>query len=194
MNDDPMEKFRAWWSVATTESPLNQKSAVCVSTVDQNGYPSGRFVDLKEATNKGFGFCTSYLSCKGKELDVNPKIALTIWWDHVGYQVRVKGMANPMSTQEANTNWKSRNKAGQLTTSIAKQSELLESYEALSEKLSLEETEYAQKEIPRPEDWGGFWVDPSSIEFLTFKKNRLHLRELYEKSTTGTWKMSLLQP
>jgi hypothetical protein len=84
--ESPMEKFTQWWEAALVQSPLNQKSAVCVSTVGQDGMPSGRFVDLKGADEDGFTFCTYLDSAKGAEIRENPNVALTIWWDPVGYQ------------------------------------------------------------------------------------------------------------
>jgi pyridoxamine 5'-phosphate oxidase len=46
VRENPFEKFNELWSNALSNSPLQQKSAVCISTIDSNGYPSGRFVDL----------------------------------------------------------------------------------------------------------------------------------------------------
>lgn len=31
----------------------------------------------------------------------NPNVAMTVWWDHVGYQVRVVGVAEPIEEAEA---------------------------------------------------------------------------------------------
>ena len=50
-----------------------------------------------------------------------------------------------------------------------------------------------EREVTKPEDWGGYNVKPVSIEFLSFKDNRLHLREFYERNERG-WQKSLLQP
>jgi len=48
-------------------------------------------------------------------------------------------------------------------------------------------------EISRPSNWGGFIVKPLSVEFLSFRQSRLHLRELY-KQEDKMWVKRLLQP
>ncbi|WP_223229869.1 pyridoxine 5'-phosphate oxidase C-terminal domain-containing protein [Pseudoalteromonas piscicida] len=47
--------------------------------------------------------------------------------------------------------------------------------------------------MPRPKNWGGYCINPISIEFLTFAKTRLHLRESFERNG-GQWKKQWLQP
>ncbi|RPJ67660.1 hypothetical protein DRW07_06545 [Alteromonas sediminis] len=94
-----VSKLNAIWQAALKRSPLKQKSAVFVSTVDTDGYPQSRFVDLKRAN-----------------------------------------------------------------TAIA-----------------------------RPENWGGYVIEPLLIEFLTFNENRVHLREQHCKKG-DKWHSPLLQP
>lgn len=85
--DNPISKFESWWQEALADSQLQQKSAVCVSTIDENGFPAGRFVDLKSVSDSGFIFCSYFDSVKGKHIAREPKTAMTVWWDHVGYQI-----------------------------------------------------------------------------------------------------------
>ncbi|MCH8552184.1 MAG: pyridoxamine 5'-phosphate oxidase [Natronospirillum sp.] len=192
--EHPISKFKKWWQAALNDSPLKQKSAVCVSTIDQDGFPSGRFVDLKTVDEEGFTFCSYLDSEKGVHISANPKVALTLWWDHVGYQVRVKGVAEPISEEEAISHWRTRSREAQLTTLCSRQSQELKSSEALHEQLAEAETRYQGTEVPKPANWGGFRIRPDSIEFLTFSDDRLHKRELYDREDAGTWRMKLLQP
>jgi pyridoxamine 5'-phosphate oxidase len=191
--ENPIEKFNTWWKSALLNSPLNQKNAVCISTIDDDGYPSGRFVDLKAVNEFGFVFCTCLNSAKGQHINENPKIALTLWWEHVGYQVRVLGMAQPIHENEAVTYWKTRSKEAQLTTTAFEQSQPLTSEEDLQTRVENISEQFKNSEILKPNTWGGYLIKPHSIEFLTFRESRLHLRELY---TLGedVWSKSLLQP
>lgn len=191
--DNPIKKFESWWREALADSPLQQKSAVCVCTVDEHGFPAARFVDLKSVSEQGFVFCTYLNSAKGKHLAKNPKIAMTIWWDHVGYQIRVVGIAKLITDVEADNYWKTRNKSAQLTTTAFEQSAALISESDLSTLLQEITEQYADKKVPRPDSWGGYCIKPVSIEFLTFRESRLHLRELFEYSD-NCWKQQLLQP
>ncbi|WP_100642898.1 pyridoxine/pyridoxamine 5'-phosphate oxidase [Alteromonas facilis] len=189
----PIRKFNDWWEQALDNSPLNQKSAVCVSTIDEHGFPAARFVDLKNVSEDGFVFCSYVDSAKGKHIQNRPEAAMTIWWDHVGYQVRIVGTTKVISSAEADRYWQSRNRSAQLTTTAFEQSAPLASEEELSQRLQQASAEYADKRIPRPDNWGGYCIEPISIEFLTFQESRLHLRQFFAKSNNA-WKHQLLQP
>ncbi|MCF6443015.1 pyridoxal 5'-phosphate synthase [Pseudoalteromonas luteoviolacea] len=191
--DSPINKFKVWWQESKVDSPLKQKSAVCVSTIDEHGFPSGRFVDLKAVSEEGFVFCSYFDSAKGKHISHNPKSAMTFWWDHVGYQVRVIGHSQEISELEADSYWVTRTRSAQLTTTAFDQSAPLESEAFLDTRLNEALLQFGDQSVPRPKNWGGYIVKPVSIEFLTFRESRLHLRELYENSD-GCWNKQLLQP
>lgn len=193
--DNPISKFNLWWQRALNDSPLNQKNAVCVSTIDENGFPHGRFVDLKLADERGFVFCTHLGSAKAKHIESQPKVALTVWWDHIGYQVRIIGIARPLEQAEATSYWQTRNRDAQLTSLAFDQSALLPHELALTEKFEQAGKTHPEAEISRPEDWGGYVVQAKQIEFLTFAETRLHLRELYQfDELEQGWHKRLLQP
>lgn len=197
--DTPISRFQQLWQRAIQDSPLQQKSAVCISTIDPDGYPTGRFVDLKAVTQDGFIFCTSHDSAKGQHLKRNPKIALTVWWDHIGHQVRVIGQAEAIDDKLAQLHWKTRHKEAQLTTTAFQQSEALAAEVELHTRIEQVSALYRDIEVPKPSTWGGYLIRPHSIEFLTFKEDRLHLRELYTANTAitdieGAWNCRLLQP
>ena len=191
--DCPITKFNVIWQKALENSPLIQKSAVCISTIDANGFPQSRFVDLKSADNNGFIFCTYLDSNKGKEIQDNPKVSLTIWWDHIGMQIRVVGEAENISEQLSTEFWHTRSRDAKLTTTSFNQSQELFCESELNTRFELIKQQMKNKEVQKPDNWGGYAIKPLSIEFLTFKESRLHLRELYQ-SQNAQWQKSLLQP
>jgi pyridoxamine 5'-phosphate oxidase len=193
MTDDIIAKFQDWWRQARNDPSLKHKGAVCVSTIDDDGFPNARFVDLKAATTDGFTFCTFYDSKKGGEIDRCPKVALTLWWENVGYQVRVQGVAARISRSAASVYWQSRSRDAQLTTLCSRQSEPLVSSAQLLDQLASLRTSYGDRDIPVPDNWGGYTVKPFSVEFLTFKVDRLHLRE-HHLRVDDRWSAQLLQP
>lgn len=191
--ENPIEKFKSWWETALVNTPLNQKNAVCVSTINENGFPSERFVDLKAVSDDGFTFCTYLDSQKGGDIRKNNKVSLTFWWEHVGYQVRVTGLASEIAEVEAQYYWDQRTKDAQITTSCCKQSQPLNSESDLMKQFLQTKEKFAESSVGKPDNWGGYLVTPVSIEFLTFKENRLHFRELF-KNTNNVWCKTLLQP
>ena len=193
MTRSPIDLFLEWYAQATQNSPLQHPKAVCVSTVDKHGVPRARFVALKNVSETGFTFCSAFDSPKGLELDTNPNIALTFWWDHIERQVRVSGMATRISDEEANHYFQERSKDAQLTSLVSEQSKPLEQPEALEERLHKARAQYEDQEVPRPQNWGGYCVRPMRLEFLKFKANRLHERTLFT-CDADRWSKQLLQP
>lgn len=191
--ENPIDKFQKWWASAKNDSPLNQKSPVCVSTIGNGGFPNSRFVDLKAVNDQGFIFCTASNSVKGQEISQSNKVAMAIWWDHVGYQVRVRGTANPISEGQARHYWSERSAEAQLATVATHQSAPANSGSSVAESFERAVQSNDSGTIPKPPDWGGYIVVPHEIEFLTFNENRLHLREQYQYFG-GHWHVQFLQP
>lgn len=188
---DPMTLFRQWRRLAG-ERGLSHPDAVCVSTVDSSGAPHARFVDLKAARNDGFVFCTSYLSPKSAHIEANPRVSLTFWWDHVGRQVRVRGSATRLSETESEVFFRARSRDAQLANWAFKQSAPVDE---LGPRAQLEAARerFASGEVPRPQHWGGYLVDPVQMEFLTFHVTRVHWRLVYERQE-GAWVAFEVQP
>ncbi|HVY22869.1 MAG TPA: pyridoxamine 5'-phosphate oxidase [Steroidobacteraceae bacterium] len=191
--EDPISKFNQWWSIAKNESPLKQKNAVCVSTVKEDGFPSGRFVDLKAVDENGFKFCTHFDSNKGLEIARNPRVAMTIWWDHVGFQVRIIGLAAKIPVEESTRYWMERSRSARIVALTSMQSRELRSDSNLDDRIDAMTKLHEGHDIPKPENWGGYVVSPVSIEFLTFKDTRLHVRELFSR-VNDQWSTKRIQP
>jgi pyridoxamine 5'-phosphate oxidase len=193
MTQHPINIFKEWYGYALEGSPLQHPKAVCVSTIDQNGIPEARFVALKEVSEKGFTFCSALDSPKGISINANPNVALTFWWDHIERQVRIQGKALPISNAEADQFFAERRRDAQLTSLVSKQSNVLENPEILEQQLQEFTTQLAGKPVPRPDNWGGYHVNPVRMEFLKFQENRLHERTLFIHNGYG-WTSCLLQP
>ena len=192
MNTELVNKVLNIWEQAKQDSPLAQKSAVSISTIDAEGFPQSRFVDLKAVDRSGFTFCTSYASEKGKHLSANPKLALLAWWDHINYQIRVVGNATPISEELADQYWQTRSKQAQIATTSFKQSEVWLEESSLTAHF---EAKYSTADdvVSRPASWGGYTIEAKSVEILQFKSNRVHHREYYSHQD-GAWQRTLLQP
>jgi pyridoxamine 5'-phosphate oxidase len=190
---NPIERFNALWRRAVECSPLKQRSAICLSTIGQDGFPNSRFVDLKEADHRGLVFCSYLDSVKGRDISRNPKAGLTVWWDHIGVQVRFQGTCVRIADEDADRHWRSRSRDAQLTTTTFQQSEPLESPESLQSTLEAARLRYHGSEIQRPVTWGGFRLLPAFVEILEFREDRLHVRTCYA-AVGEAWKLSYLQP
>ena len=193
MTEDPIQIFQDWYAEATQKSPLQHPKAVCVSTINPEGIPEARFVALKAIDKKGFTFCSSLNSAKSIAIALNSYVALTFWWDHIERQVRVKGTAKRIPDEYADKYFQERHRDAQLTSIVSEQSALLEDPNQLEQKLYEVKEQFEDREIPRPDNWGGYCIKPISIEFLRFQRNRFHNRVLFTFNE-GEWSKQLLQP
>ncbi|MFT6150522.1 MAG: pyridoxamine 5'-phosphate oxidase [Saprospiraceae bacterium] len=60
-------------------------------------------------------------------------------------------------------------------------------------KASLEEEYRDEDTLPRPEQWGGYQIEPTMIEFWQGRTSRLHDRIRYMK-VGEEWKIERLAP
>lgn len=188
----PITKFLLWWREAErAKIPLAE--AVALATADRRGRPSARFVLLKDADERGFVFFTNARSRKGRELLVNPRAALVVYWDTIGKQARVEGRVREVSNAEADAYWESRPRESRLAALASSQSAPLRSRSELISRFRKLNRQFDGKPIPRPSWWTGYRIQPDGIEFWTRGEFRLHHRELFTRTTRG-WKRALLNP
>jgi len=188
----PILRACEWIKEAETAS-VALPHAMNVSSVNAEGMPSSRMVLLKRISPDGFVFFTDYEGNKGKQITQFPFVALTFWWAKTNKQIRIEGQCRMVGDNENDDYFSSRPKGSQISASVSLQSQELESYESLIERSESFEREHIDEDIKRPKRWGGFLVEPESIEFWTDQKNRLHKRELYVKGN-DKWIKKLLSP
>jgi pyridoxamine 5'-phosphate oxidase len=191
--DGPMDALRTLWAEARRKGWLPHRNAVCLSTIDADGGPDSRFVDLKDVDDAGLVFCTDLGSAKARQLAANPKACIAMWWEHVSTQVRISGTCTALSSSEADRHWMRRPAQAQLASVTFRQSRLLADAALLDEAGAHDAHDAQRSPIPRPDSWGGFRLHPEAFEFLAFRENRLHLRTAYTR-VGDRWQASLLQP
>jgi pyridoxamine 5'-phosphate oxidase len=189
MNDKDILESKNWLTVwhhyYDPEEKLEQNdpNAICVSSVDTEGMPNGRYVLLKDVSENGFLFYTNLKSQKGKELFGSKKGALTWWSRAQNKSVRVQGSVKQVSDEVANNYWSTRKEDAKISAILSKQSEEATSRDQLEEEFTKLKAEYAGKEIPRPDHWSGVIISPQKIEFWEATDeytSRLHNRFVFE--------------
>ena len=192
INKNPFKQFEIWFEEAK-KIGLKDPNAMNVASATKSGIPSSRMVLLKAYSEEGFIFYTNYTSRKSGEILDNPIVALNFFWDALERQIRIEGEIKKVEKEVSDAYFNSRSRLSKLGAHASNQSQIIENYEELTDKLNSFEEKYKDKDIPRPDHWGGFIVIPSSIEFWQGHDGRLHDRLKFEKENTN-WVLKRLSP
>ncbi len=193
MENNPIEIFKEWYREKQALSKVSIPSACCLSTNGLDGFPNARFVSLKDILNDHFIITGTQTSRKGIEINNTEKVALTFWWTETEKQVRIQGNATKITEQLADDYFSARNKDSQIVSIVSNQGEELHNVEELINAYEEIELKNKNEQLPRPNNWGGYRIEPVRIEFLEFKETRFHERKLYENQN-GNWKLTQLKP
>jgi pyridoxamine 5'-phosphate oxidase len=190
---NPIAQFQEWLDAAQRH-PVDQPDAMTLATVSAEGRPSARVVLLRGVDQLGFRFYSNRSSRKGTELRANPQAALLFHWQAMGRQVRVEGTVSLLDDAASDSYFASRPYESRLAAWASEQSQVIESREALVARFEEMAVRFAGREVPRPEDWGGFLLSPSAIEFWEHGDHRLHDRRLYTRASDSSWSSHVLAP
>lgn len=191
---DPFGLFAEWLKEAEASEP-NDPNAMALATVDEEGLPNVRMVLLKGFDERGFVFYTNFESQKGQEILGTMRAALVFHWKSLRRQVRVRGIVEEVTGQEADEYFASRPRDSRIGAWASQQSRPLESRFALETAVAMNAAKFAIGEIPRPPYWSGFRIRPLSIEFWHDRPFRLHDRVVFRRGADGSaWTKARLYP
>ncbi len=184
-----IDQFTAWWDDAVN-SQIDEVNAMTLATASADGIPSARIVLLKGYDQNGFVFFTNYNSFKGQQLTENPRACLVFFWKELERQVRVTGLISKTDSTVSDEYFTSRPEGSRIGAIASPQSQVITDRNWLEK--TAEEIKQ-KKEISRPDHWGGYIVNPVTIEFWQGRSSRLHDRLLYTREE-DSWKIQRLAP
>lgn len=192
---EPFARFADLLAQARMVDPsrLPEPTAFALGTVGANGMPSVRVLLLKGVDERGFVFYTNYEGRKGRELLAHPQAAMCFHWQALEEQVRVEGLTEPVSDEEADAYFATRERGSQLGAWASLQSQPMTNDGDLERRLTEFAARFEGQPVPRPPHWSGFRLVPELIEFWRNMPNRLHEREAYSRKGNG-WQVSRLYP
>lgn len=193
VKQNPLLQFEDWFADAL-KAVVPEPNAMHLATVNAENKPSSRVVLLKGLEHNKFVFYTNYQSKKGKELDHNPACALTFFWPELERQVRIEGVTERVNPALSDAYFQSRPRESQLGAWSSPQSGMIENRTILDQRYQEMEKKFESlKVLPRPNQWGGYQIDPLQIEFWQGRPGRMHDRILYIK-VDNAWKIYRLAP
>jgi pyridoxamine 5'-phosphate oxidase len=190
--EEPMPLFKKWLEEAVN-AEVPEPNAMALATVSTAGSPNVRMVLLKGVEDGAIAFYTNYNSRKAKDLDANPSASCTFWWAELERQVRISGTVKKLPETVSENYFATRPRDSQIGAWASDQSMPVVNREELEKKFTVVEERFRGKDIPKPDDWGGFEIRIQEIEFWQGRPGRMHDRIHYLFSS-GKWNRQRLSP
>ena len=191
--EEPFTIFRRWLEEAR-ETEINDPDAIALATVDKEGLPNVRMVLLRIIEDDAFVFFTNYGSKKAREAFLTNKVAFNIHWKSLRRQIRVRGHVEKEDGIIADKYFSEREVGSQTAAWASKQSETLTDRQELIERWQSYKNQF-EKNVGRPDFWGGIRIKPIQIEFWADGQYRLHDRFLWERELgEKSWSVRRLYP
>ena len=178
---------------AVDVSILPEPTAFSLGTVGADGRPAVRILLLKGVDERGFVFYTNFESRKGQELLAHPHAAMCFHWQPLERQVRIEGVTNQVSANEADKYFASRPRGSQIGAWASEQSRVIRHAGDLEARVKGMEERFEGKAVHRPPYWSGFRLVPHRVEFWHGMPSRLHERHVYTRHGDG-WLTETLYP
>ena len=192
MNPDPLVQFGLWLQRAR-ELNLLDATAMTLATADTDGQPTARIVLLKHFDQQGFCWYTDSRSQKGQQLGANPRAALLFHWRDLSRQIRVHGAVTQLPADDAEQYFQSRPEGSRFSAAASHQTSVIESRATLEAAVERLRSQYPDGDVPRPQAWVGYRLEPNYFEFWQGQDSRLHDRIIYQPVADG-WQMHRISP
>lgn len=157
------------------------------------GVPDARVLILKNLDHRGWHFATTGTGPKGRQIALNPSVALTFYWPALGRRVRLRGMALQAEVHERDADFRARAPGAKAMALVGRQSAVMRSRQELDDALAREYRRLQGKpELVAP-SWALFIVMPHEVEFWQGDSERRHDRLRYKREKAG-WIREQLWP
>jgi pyridoxamine 5'-phosphate oxidase len=190
--NDPFQLLELWLTDAVENDEL-EANAFVLSTVDEDNRPTSRILYLKDIIEKQIVFYTNYQSKKGRDLEANPNVSMLFFYPKSSRQIRIEGTCVKLDAKVSDAYFATRPRYSKLGAWASAQSDVLAQRADLENKVQELDARFGE-EIPRPDFWGGYQVNPVRFEFWQGRPSRLHDRIVFEQASDESWTILRLNP
>ena len=192
LENNPINQFKLWFNDAKSNKII-EPNAMVLSTISKENTINSRTVLLKDIYKNGFVFYSNYNSRKGKDINNNNNVSAVFLWKKIERQIIIKGYISKISVEDSEKYFNSRPRKSRIAAWASKQSSKLKNSKDLIDSFNFYDKKFREDKIPLPDFWGGYLIEPYSIEFWQGRSSRMHDRIIYKK-LKKKWDISKLYP
>lgn len=190
--EDPVDAFIDWLGVAI-DSGVPEPHAMGVSTVDVNGTPTSRVVLLTDVRDGCWWFATDGRSVKARDLEADPRCALSFYWQPLGRQVRLTGVARQADPAQRDADFLTRSPSSRAAMLASKAGQTLVMPQEVTRELRRARERVDREPGLVAPHWQVWLVEPVEMEFWQGVSDRAHLRMVYQRHDLS-WSRRLVSP
>ena len=181
------------WLEEAIEAGVSQPHAMTLATASATGEPSARTLLLKDVDGGAVWFASMSTGPKGRDIDENPRVALTMYWREQGRQVRIVGDAEEGPRDVSEADFLARSPGARASAVAGRQSEPIAPTEIVEELVADARTLIAVEPDFVPAGWTAYRVVPTSVEFWQADRERDQIR-LHFARVNDAWERQILWP
>ncbi len=189
--EKPFVKLKKFYEDAVLEDQKIVEAISVSSYCSKNKEVNSRYVNLKFVDRQKLIFFSNYNSPKARQFKNHRQASISIFWNTINVQVRMKGFIEQMSYDFNKKYFSKRSQAKNALAISSNQSMKIDSYDEVIKKY--ESTLKYEDLTLCPDYWGGFEFTPYYIEFWQGHQSRINRRVVFEKNS-DSWDEYFLEP
>lgn len=177
---DPVEAFLDWFDSAV-DAGVPEPHAMTLATVGPDGTPSSRVVLLADVADGAWVFATDARAAKARDLAVDPRAALSFYWQLLGRQVRVIGRARLLDAETCAADFLGRSPSSRAAALASRPGEVLHSVDEMSTAVVSARARVDREPRLVVPTWQLWAVVADEVELWQGDSDRAHLRVQYQR-------------
>lgn len=180
-----LSRFRDYIAEARQRNAPDAHAA-SLATVGANARPSVRTVHVMEVSDEALFIATRTDSGKAAQMNQNPAVSICMVWPCLHRQMTLEGNAQRSDEHLADKLWSKRPREDQLAAWASESCQALANT-TFRDALTAARRQFDFSPVPRPENWGGFRIDPIQICDWPTGWHRGRQRIRIKLDNSGNW-------